>query len=91
MPLQLAVLDFGTGSNTAITFVADTSILPTSKVDSMVSADDTTSSHTANDHKYFPCFVAISATPVGTTGIQVTAQSPEKLTGQFKIRLVWSN
>jgi len=85
------ILDFGTGNNTATVFISDSTITSTAKVDTMVRADDTTSDHTANDHKYFPCFAQLIAVPIGTTGIQLTGSSDHKLTGTFKVRVVWSN
>ena len=61
------------------------------KVDTFVLADAVTGTHTANDHKYFPCLASVSGQIVGTSGIQLTAVSEHVLTGQFLVRAVWSN
>lgn len=88
-----AIIDFGTGSNEASVVVTGiTSISGTSKVDAFVMADDTTSDHTANDHKYFPIFVGLSCgAVVAGTGFTIYARSAEKLTGTWSVRYVWAD
>jgi hypothetical protein len=88
-----ATLDFGTGSNEAsVAVTGQTTISATSKADAFVMADDTSSDHTANDHRYFETFAALSCgTPVAATGFTIFARSHQKLTGQWSIRWVWAD
>ena len=87
-----ATLDFGAGSNEASVAVSVAEILGTSKVESWVMADDTSVDHTANDHRYFPVFAALTCgTPVAATGFTIYARSIEKLTGTFSVRWVWAD
>lgn len=90
-----ATLNFGAdpGSNEAFVVVTgQTAILSTSNVEAWVMADDTTATHTASDHKYFPVFAAITCgTPTAATGFTIYARSIEKLTNQFAVRWVWSD
>lgn len=88
-----ATLDFGPypGSNEAsVTVTGQSSILATSKADAFVMADDTSSDHTASDHRYLEVFASLTCgTPVASTGFTIYARSLEKLTGQWTIRWVW--
>lgn len=88
-----AVLDFGAGSNEASAVVTGLAeILATSKVEAWVMGDDTTSDHTASDHRYFAALAGLTCgTPVLATGFTVYARSEHKLTGAFKVRYVWAN
>lgn len=90
-----ATIDFGgfPGSNEAsVVVTGQTGIGATSKAEAWIMADDTTSDHTTNDHKYLGCFAAFTcgALVVGT-GFTIFARSPEKLTGTFALRWVWSD
>ena len=88
-----AEIDFGAhpGANEAsVTVSSQTDILATSKVESYVMADDTTTDHTASDHRYFAVFAGLSCgTPVEGDGFTIYARSTEKLTGKFAVRWVW--
>ena len=88
-----ATLDFSTGSNEAsVAVTGQTTISATSKADAFVMADDTSADHTANDHRYFETFAALSCgTPVAATGVTIYARSHQKLTGQWSIRWVWAD
>jgi len=88
-----ATIDFGTGANEAsIAVTGLTTISATSKVEAWVMADDTSSSHTANDHKYFECFANLTCgTPTAATGFTIYARSIEKLTGTWTVRYVWAD
>lgn len=90
-----AILDFGAspGSNEAsVTVTGQAAILSTSKVEAYIMADDTTSDHTASDHKYLGLFVALSCgTPTNATGFTIHARSTEKLQGTFALRWVWAD
>jgi hypothetical protein len=89
------VIDFGShpGSNEANVAVTGLStISATSKVEAFVMANDTTVSHTANDHRYFPLFASLSCgTPVDATGFTIYATATEKLTGTWNVRYVWAD
>lgn len=90
-----ATLDFGSdpGSNEAsIIVTGQSAILATSKVEAFVMGDDTTASHTASDHKYFPALASLTCgTPTASTGFTIYARSIHKLTGAFAVRWVWSD
>lgn len=88
-----ATINFGAypGSNEAsVAVTGQTAILATSKADAFVMADDTSSDHTAADHRYFEVFASLSCgTPTAGTGFTIYARSAEKLTGQWTLRWVW--
>jgi len=88
-------IDFGAfpGNNEAsVTVTGQTGILNTSSVEAFIMADDTTTDHTASDHKYLSVFIGLTcSTPVTATGFTIYARSLEKLQGKFKIRWVWAN
>lgn len=90
-----ATIDFGAfpGSNEAsIAVTGQTSILATSKAEAFVMADDTTSDHTASDHRYFAALIGLTCgTPTLATGFTIYARSTEKLQGTFALRWVWSD
>ena len=90
-----AIIDFGAhpGSNEASVAVTDiTGISNTSKADAFVMADDTSTSHTASDHKYFESFASLSCgTPTTGVGFTIYARSLEKLTGTWTLRYVWAD
>lgn len=93
--LGTATIDFGgfPGSNEAsIAVIGQTAISGTSKAEAWVMGDDTSSNHTANDHKYFLNFANLSCgTPVAATGFTIYARSLEKLTGEWTVRYVWTD
>lgn len=88
-------IDFGAfpGSNEAsITVTGQGSILATSKAEAYVMGDDSTSDHTASDHRYFVALVGLSCgTPTASTGFTIYARSFEKLQGTYKVRWVWAD
>ena len=90
-----ATLDFGAfpGSNEAsIAVTGQTTITVDSKVDAFVMGDDTTSDHTASDHRYFSTLVGLSCgTPSAGTGFTIYARSTEKLQGTFTARWMWAD
>jgi hypothetical protein len=95
MATGIATIDFGThpGSNEAsVAITGESSITSTSKVEAWVMADDSTTDHTANDHKYFAAFAALTCgTPTNAVGFTIYARSLEKLVGTFKVRWVWAD
>jgi hypothetical protein len=55
-------------------------------------ADDTTSDHTASDHRYVELWLNLTCgTPTAATGFTIYGRSTEKLTGQWAVRYVWSD
>ena len=90
-----ATIDFGAfpGSNEAsIAVTGQASIGIGSKAEAYVMADDTTSDHTASDHRYFAALMGLSCgTPTAATGFTIHARSTEKLQGTFALRWVWAD
>lgn len=90
-----ATIDFGAfpGSNEAsVAVTGQGSISATSKVEAFVMADDTTSGHTAADHKYLPQIASFTCgTPTAGTGFTLYGRSIHKLQGTFTLRWVWAD
>lgn len=93
--LGTATIDFGAapGSNEAsVAVTGQTSISSTSDVEAYVMGDDTSTDHTASDHRYFSVLVGLTCgTPTTGTGFTIYARSTEKLTGQWSVRWVWAD
>ncbi len=87
-----AILDFGAGQNESFVDVTgQAEITPTSFCEAFFMADDTTSDHTANDHKYAPVFISLTCgTPTAGIGFRIYARSPHKLTKIWQCRWVWT-
>lgn len=90
-----ATIDFGAhpGANEAsIAVTGQAAISATSKVEAYIMGDDTSSNHTAPDHKYVGLFLALTCgTPSAGTGFTIHGRSAEKLTGNFAVRWVWAD
>ena len=90
-----ATLNFGAhpGVNEAsVAVTGQGAISATSKVEAWVMADDTSSNHTASDHRYFAALAGLTCgTPTAATGFTIYARSTEKLSGQFTVRWVWAD
>ena len=90
-----ATIDFGAfpGANEAsIAVTGQGTISGTSKAEAFIMADDTTSDHTAADHRYAAAFIGLTCgTPTAGTGFTIYARSIEKLQGTFALRWVWSD
>jgi hypothetical protein len=90
-----ATINFGThpGSNEAsVAVTGQTTISATSKAEAWIMADDTTSDHTASDHRYAELFLSLTCgTPTAGVGFTIYARAIDKLTGQFAVRYVWSD
>jgi hypothetical protein len=90
-----ATIDFGSypGANeasVAVTGLATISV--TSKAEAYVMADDTSSNHTASDHRYLEALANLSCgTPTAATGFTIYARSIHKLTGTWTVRYVWAD
>ena len=90
-----ATINFGSGqgSNEATVVVTGLStISATSKAEAYVMADDTSTNHTANDHRYFGTLAHLTCgTPTAGTGFIIYARSVHKLTGTWSLRYVWAD
>lgn len=88
-----ATIDFGAGDNEASVAVTGIgTISATSKAEAFVMADDSSSSHTANDHRYFGSLANLTCgTPTASTGFTIYARSIHKLTGTWTVRYVWAD
>lgn len=90
-----AILDFGAfpGSNEAsVAVTGQTTISASSKADAYFMADDTTSDHTANDHRYADLLVSVlCGTPSGGVGFTIYARSEHQMQGTFQVRWVWAD
>jgi hypothetical protein len=90
-----ATVNFGAFPGTSEASVAVTgqaTISATSKAEAWVMADDTSTSHTAADHKYVPLFMALTCgTPTAATGFTIYARARDKLQGTWSVRWVWSD
>ena len=89
-----AEIDFGAypGANEASVLVTGQSgITALASVEAWLMADDTTTDHTASDHRYAAVLMGLTCgTPTDGQGFTIYARSIEKLTGAFKVRWVWS-
>lgn len=90
-----AVIDFGAwpGSTQAsVSVTGQTNILATSKVSAFLMADDTTSDHTAEDHRFIGVLLTLTCgTPTAGTGFTIYANSLHDLTGTYSVRWVWAD
>ena len=90
-----ATLDFGgfpgtSEANVAITGL--TTISATSKAEAFFMGDDTSSNHTADDHKYVAGFIGLTcSTPVAATGFTIYARALDSMQGQYTVRYVWAD
>lgn len=88
-------LDFGAfpGSNEAsVAITGQADITGGSSAEAWIMADDTTTDHTASDHKYAPeLFSVTCGTPTPSTGFTIYGRSIHKMQGKFAVRWVWSD
>ena len=91
----VAELDFGAfpGSNeTSVAITGQTEITSGSSAESWIMADDTTTDHTASDHKYAHTLMGITCgSVVAGTGFTIYGRSIHKMQGKFAVRWVWSD
>jgi hypothetical protein len=90
-----ATIDFGSFPGTSEASIAVTgqaTISATSKVEAFVMADDTSGTHTANDHRYYAVLVALTCgTPTASTGFTIYGRCLDKMQGTFALRWVWAD
>lgn len=87
-----AEIDFGAfpGGNEASVVVAAPGVTAETHVEAWVMGSDSTTDHTAADHKYFPVFAALTTAP-GTDEFTIHARSTQKLQGKWLTHYVWAN
>lgn len=88
-----ATLDFGAlpGLNETSVAFADTNVTSAAKAEAFIMGGDTTTDHTANDHKYADMLMGLSVDVTNGVGGTIYARSEHKLTGTFKVRWVWTD
>jgi hypothetical protein len=90
----VAEIDFGAwpGTNEAsVSVTGQDEITASASAEAWLMADDTTTDHTASDHRYAAVLMGLTCgTPTAGVGFTIYARSLEKLTGAFKVRWVWS-
>lgn len=86
-------IDFGVfpGSQEASVAFTDAAISAGSKVEAYVMADASTSSHSANDHRYLPLLVDFTGLASAGVGGTVYARSLNKMQGTWQVRYVWAD
>lgn len=93
--LGTATIDFGAfpGSNEAsVAVTGQGSISVTSKVEAYMMGDDSTSDHTASDHRFVQSVIGLSCgTPTAATGFTIYARSFHALEGTYALRWVWAD
>ncbi|WP_310530715.1 hypothetical protein [Novosphingobium sp.] len=87
-----ATLDFGAfpGTNEASITFASAGIAAGSRVTAAIMGGDTTSDHTASDHRYAAALIGLSCAATAGVGGTIYARSSEKLQGTFAVRWSWS-
>jgi hypothetical protein len=90
-----ATLDFGAfpgSSEASIAITGQGSISATSKAEAYIMGDDTSGTHTANDHRYASVLIGLTCgTPSAGTGFTIYGRCLDKMQGQFQIRWVWAD
>ena len=90
-----AVIDFGGFPGTcevSVTVTGQTEIAATSKVEAFFMADDTTTDHTAEDHRWAALLVGLSCGNLqASEGFTIYATTLEELEGTFQVRWVWAD
>ena len=86
-------INFGSfpGAQEASIAFTDAAISGTSKVEAYVMADDTTSDHTANDHRYLGQFVNLTGSASAGVGGTIYGRAVRKMIGTFKLRYIWAD
>jgi hypothetical protein len=88
-----ATIDFGTGANEAsVAVTGQGGILITSKAEAYIMGDDTSTDHTANDHRYAAALIGLTCgTPSAGTGFTIYGRCTDKINGKFTVRWVWAD
>lgn len=83
-----AVLNFGSGATEATVSIDTPYSVAGRLIMLWISADDITSDHTKNDHRYFELFAKLTANATNT-GFEIYARSMQSLTGVFSVRYMY--
>ena len=90
-----ATLDFGAfpGSNEASVAVTGLGTIgAASKAEAFLMADDTSGTHTANDHRYASVLIGLTCgTPTAGVGFTIHGRCLDKMQGSFSVRYVWAD
>lgn len=90
-----ATLDFGASPGSSEASAAVTgqgSILATSKAEAYIMGEDTSSSHTAADHRYVTALMGLTCgTPTVGVGFTIYGRALDKLEGTWSVRYVWAD
>jgi hypothetical protein len=78
------------GSNEASVTVAAPGVTAETHVEAWVMGNDSTTKHTAADHRYFAMLCALTCAP-GTDEFTIHGRSEHKLSGAFRVHYVWAN
>jgi len=90
-----ATVDFGAypgSSEASVAVTGQGSIGSGSKAEAFMMGDDTSSSHTAADHRYGAALIGLTCgTPTAATGFTIYARALDKLQGTWTVRWVWAD
>ncbi len=90
-----ATIDFGSfpgSSEASVAVTGQAEIQSSSKCEAFMMADDTTSDHTAADHRYAAAMIGLTcSTPVASTGFTIHARCLDKMQGTFALHWVWAD
>ena len=93
--LGSATLDFGAfpgSSEASVDVTGQTGISGTSKAEAFIMGDDTSTDHTASDHRYAAALIGLTCgTPIAGTGFTIYGRVLDKMQGQFTVRWVWAD
>ena len=87
------VINFGAfpGAQEAQVTFSDATISAGSKVEVYVMASDSTSDHSANDHRYLPLLAHFTGLATAGVGGSVIGRSLMTLIGTYSLRYVWAD
>jgi hypothetical protein len=90
-----ATIDFGSfpGVNeVSVAVTGQTGISATSKAEAYMMGDDTSTDHTASDHRYAAALIGLTCgTPTAGTGFTIYGTCLDQMQGNFTVRWVWAD
>lgn len=93
MSVGTATIDFGAfpGSTEAqVSVSGQTDITSTCFAEAWIGSD-TSSDHTAEDHRYAPLFIVLTcSTPTDGVGFVIYARAVDRMQGTYTVRWVWA-
>jgi hypothetical protein len=88
-------LDFGAFPGkyeASVAVTGQAAISATSKAESFVMGEDTTSAHSASDHRVMDALTGFTCgTPAAGTGFTIYATSTQRQIGTYQLRWVWAD